>query len=238
MKNQIEKSFIMAERLKRLREENRYSHEKLSNALINQYGIKISPDSLMNYEVSVSHHTKAGKNQGMRVEYLRCLADFYNVSTDYLLGLSNVKTPSTDLQAVVAYTGLSEDNVATLNTHKVAAAFDPPLTYNNARSVQGDELFLDCANDLLDALYKHSDRLLSNYYLLRSLAANITQCDPEYCNEKRVQDLASHGYAPVPVRNAVQFLCLEFSSVIEWYLRSKYADADRNNDAASASEGE
>lgn len=85
----IEKSFIMAERLKQLREEKGLSHEKLSKALFDQYGVKISSDSLINYEVADAGHTKAYKNQGMRVEYLRCLADFYGVSADYILGQIN-----------------------------------------------------------------------------------------------------------------------------------------------------
>ena len=84
-----DKSFIMAKRLKQLREEKGLSHEKLSKSLSDQYGVKISSDSLINYEVTDLNHSKACKNQGMRVEYLRCLADFYGVSTDYILGQIN-----------------------------------------------------------------------------------------------------------------------------------------------------
>lgn len=115
MRNHSEKSFIMAERLKQLREKEGYSHEKLSNALNERYGIKISSDSLMNYEVSDPHHTKAGKNQGMRVEYLRCLADFYGVSSDYLLGVRETKTPDVNALNAMEFTGLSEDTVLLLN---------------------------------------------------------------------------------------------------------------------------
>lgn len=53
---------------------------------MDKYGINISVDSLKNYEVSKVPHAKAYKNEGMRVEYLRCLADFYGVSADYILG--------------------------------------------------------------------------------------------------------------------------------------------------------
>lgn len=86
MEHNLQKSFVMAERLKQLRESKGLSLEKLSKTLLEQYGIKISSDSLMNYEVADPYHTKAYKNQGMRVEYLRCLADFYGVSADYILG--------------------------------------------------------------------------------------------------------------------------------------------------------
>ena len=81
-------SLITAKRLKELREEKKLSHIALSKALKEQYGIDISRDSLMCYEVSDPHHTKAYKNEGMRIEYLRCFSEFYCVSSDYLLGLT------------------------------------------------------------------------------------------------------------------------------------------------------
>lgn len=84
-----ESSILMAQRLKELRKEKNISHVSLSNAIKEKYGIEISRDSLMSYEVSDPNHTKAYKNEGMRVEYLRCLADFYGVSADYLLGFTN-----------------------------------------------------------------------------------------------------------------------------------------------------
>ena len=50
----------------------------------------------------------------MRVEYLTALASFYNVSTDYILGLTDIRSPSIDTQAIIAQTGLTEENVKTL----------------------------------------------------------------------------------------------------------------------------
>ena len=84
-----EKSFVMAKRLKELREGKNLSHVKLAKALKEQYGIEVSRDSLMAYEVSDPNSTKAYRNEGMKVEYLRCLAEFYEVSVDYLLGYTN-----------------------------------------------------------------------------------------------------------------------------------------------------
>lgn len=89
----------MAKRLKDLREKEYISHEKLSKYLYKYYDIKISTDSLMNYEVTDENHSKAFKNLGMRAEYLRYLADYFGVSTDYILGRtedSNVNPPAAD----------------------------------------------------------------------------------------------------------------------------------------------
>lgn len=87
------KSLIMAQRLRELRNEKGLSYEALRNALMEKYEIDISIDSLKNYEVSKVPHAKAYKNEGMRVEYLRCLTDFYGVSSDYLLGRTNDPAP-------------------------------------------------------------------------------------------------------------------------------------------------
>lgn len=92
--NLHEQSLKMAARLKDLRNEAGLSHQKLSEEIEKQYGIKVSKDSLINYEVSDPHHTKAYKNMGMRMEYICCLADFFQVSTDYLMGLSDCKSLS------------------------------------------------------------------------------------------------------------------------------------------------
>lgn len=110
-----ELSKIMGRRLKEERENKKLSHVSLSKALRERYGIEISKDSLINYEVSVDHHTKSYKNNGMKVEYLRCLADFYGVSTDYLLGLSDTKAADERIKCSCRYTGLSEKTVKTLH---------------------------------------------------------------------------------------------------------------------------
>lgn len=111
-------SLIMAKRLKALRigqgREGKpdISHIGLSEKLNSEYGISISKDSLQNYEVSDAYHTKAFTNNGMNVEYLRCIADYYKVSADYLLGLSDIPSPDESIQGVCNYTGLSQKAVA------------------------------------------------------------------------------------------------------------------------------
>lgn len=42
------------------------------------------------------------------------LAKYYGVSADYLIGMSDVKNPNTDIQAIVAKTGLNEKAVRAL----------------------------------------------------------------------------------------------------------------------------
>lgn len=50
-----------------------------------------------------------------RVDKLIKIAEFYDVSVDYLLGLSNVKSTDTNIKSICDYTGLSE--IAIENLH-------------------------------------------------------------------------------------------------------------------------
>lgn len=102
-----ELSFTMAARLKQLREEAGLSHQKLSE----QLATTISRDSLINYEVISEHHSSSFKNLGMSVKNLYALAAFYGVSTDYILGLTDTRSPSADVQTACQTTGLNEQSI-------------------------------------------------------------------------------------------------------------------------------
>lgn len=110
-------SFIIGERLKALRTEKRLSHEALSKALQEKYDISISTDSLQNYEVIERNHSKSYKNTGMKIEYLRAFSDFYGVSSDYILGLTDYRTPDPSIKAASQLTGLSETSIDILASH-------------------------------------------------------------------------------------------------------------------------
>ena len=111
MNQNTDYSYILGARLRELR--GGLSFDKLSKALNEKYGITISADSLMNYEAG-PNHSKSKKNLGMRVEYLRCLADFYGVSSDYLLGMSDIKSSNVSVKEMVKSTGLSERTITAL----------------------------------------------------------------------------------------------------------------------------
>ncbi len=115
-----ERSFEIGKRLKMLREEKDLSHVALKQELENRYGVKISRNSLMNYEIREDFHSKSDKlsNLHMGADYLSCLADFYGVSTDYLLARSNIRSTDPDIQAAVRYTGLSEKTIISLRQAK------------------------------------------------------------------------------------------------------------------------
>ena len=106
-----EQSIKMGERLKALREKKGLSHDRLGKTLSEKYGIGFDKTTLMNYEVSCENHTMFGKNLGMGVDRLCVLADFYGVSTDYLLGITDIPTMDMSIRAICNYTGLTEASV-------------------------------------------------------------------------------------------------------------------------------
>lgn len=74
--------------------------------------------SLKGYEVDTEDKTKTGSNKGMRIEYLYCLSDFYGVSTDYLLGISESRSRNSEIRTIHNSTGLSDNALIKLMMDK------------------------------------------------------------------------------------------------------------------------
>ena len=101
---------VFGERLIEIRKEHGETQQELADS------IGITQQSLCRYE------------QGERtanIDFIRKVAEHYNVSADYLLGLSGAKSYDADLQTICRYTGLSEKAVNILrdNFNLSVAAF-------------------------------------------------------------------------------------------------------------------
>ena len=79
---------LTKERLEDLRKEKKLSFEQLSKQLAER-GVNISHTNLKNYEINDPVHPLYGRTRSMSIEYRVAFADFYDVSVEYLLGLSN-----------------------------------------------------------------------------------------------------------------------------------------------------
>lgn len=95
-----------ADRLTKLRENTGKKRQEVADEL------KISRASLEYYE--------KGKRKP-DIEVLVKIAEYYKVSTDYLLGLSIAPTTNKDIQFICDYTGLSEEVVKELSEMKLCA---------------------------------------------------------------------------------------------------------------------
>lgn len=225
------KSLIMAQRLKELRNEKGLSHESLRKALMEKYEIDISVDSLKNYEVSKVPHVKAYKNDGMRVEYLRCLADFYNVSADYILGISEIKSADRGIQTIIKNTGLSEESATVLhslymanNENSDSSMIKSVLPIPANFSSEGDYRYVamlgqSFINDLIGSLTE-DEMILRRYGALMTALILKTQQDTH--GEKPAatteNPFFSDGHIAVPVDDYICFLTREVSEEIYKYL--------------------
>ena len=106
---------IFPTRLRKLMEDQSITQKKLADA------IEMRPQTVSLYTTGQS---------APDVNTLRKMAEFFHVSSDYLIGLTDVQKPDTTIQAICEYTGLSERAVSALRslrnecqTHKT-----PPLS--------------------------------------------------------------------------------------------------------------
>lgn len=236
-------SFITAQRLKELRTQKGLSYESLRKALMEEYGIDISVDSLKNYEVTKDGHVRAYKNEGMRLSYLRCFADFYGVSSDYILGISDVKSQSMAVKMIVDSTGLSEENVMALCLTQALSSLylaqekqdremqavesevkqrlhldKYPLTGLSLAAICFN--FKSLINDTIKAATT-DEGILFDYGNLRSTAPTIDNFDGSFDPDFQKQ-LAERGLTSLPAPLYVRFMSDELAKKIDRYFIGKY----------------
>jgi len=101
----------LAERLGDLRKEKKLTYEKLSKNIEEKEKVYISHTSLNNYE-------DTSKNKVPSLTYAIALADYYNVSIDYLIGRTNSRKKDVTHKAVSAKFGLSDKAMNRLENMK------------------------------------------------------------------------------------------------------------------------
>ena len=124
---------IFNKRLKELR--GKKSKEEIANA------IGITPQSLGRYE---------GGHRKPDIEILKKMAEYFKVSADYLLGISETKIVNENVAATQITTGLSEENVLTL--HEFAKERKRNLNKCEYTSI-------DSINTILEAFFKNPNAL-------------------------------------------------------------------------------
>ena len=90
----IDVTNVFSERLKELR------GERTLQEVANEIGIT---------RVALGYYEKGERKPDIEILYR--IADFYKVSSDYLIGISNVKTQDTEIKGIALKTGLSEKSI-------------------------------------------------------------------------------------------------------------------------------
>lgn len=130
-----------------------------------------------------------------QLEKLVKIAQYYNVSTDYLLGLSDVATTDPKIKEICEYTGLSEEAVIQLHKktedEKKYPFFDSFLEYINIFITDGLLAIyknLDCyINSVRSCGYlekKYSEDVLTEKFVLSVNTTNNKVSKPQYSNEE------------------------------------------------------
>lgn len=158
-----------SQRLRDLRTNHKTSFETLASA------IGVSKQVLKNYELACRYRdcpqnlqpSKIDAIAGMSISNLYKLAKYFDVSADYLLGISSNPTTDKDKDAVCEYTGLSQDSIDV-----ICDITGDGFTYNNSdNNFDTLALFHDCPTDMmketLDSLIKSPDFVRLLVYLAK-----------------------------------------------------------------------
>lgn len=157
---------------------------------------------------TISYFCKGSRSP--QLEQLPKIAEALNTSTDYLLGMTQVKSPSIDTQAIVSQTGLSEKNVELLEYFQSI-----PM-----------ETHISMANDFLSFVL---DSKLSMDYLFMETTLNVSPVDrtPLDSDEFVEQAIISgeqrrRGYVQLTGEDAFLFYCSKIADRFEQLLIEKY----------------
>ena len=130
--------------------ENRF---KLARTLYNKNGKQsvktVSDETGITRSLIDDLETSVGKPRGVGYMFVAQLAKHYGVSSDYLLGLSDVPTTDMELRAVCEYTGLSQ--AAALSLHEL---FAEKINDCYAAGFTDSDY---CPKDLLSELIEYGD---------------------------------------------------------------------------------
>ena len=105
-------------RIRSLRVDRKESHAKLGET------VGVSEQTLKNYDQAAIYNgvstgqDRVTKIAGMSINTLCSLADHFGVSTDYLLGRTDIPTCDVDIQTACKTTGLSEKAVEAIAKHR------------------------------------------------------------------------------------------------------------------------
>lgn len=139
---------IFGKRLFEIRESRGESQQELADS------IGITRQSLSRYELG---------ERTANIDLLKKVAKHYNISADYLLGLTDNATVDTNLQAVCDYTGLSEN---------AARTFREVILEDSDHKIYGNFKRKDIVSELLESLnfYELIDDLMD----IREISDDLT----------------------------------------------------------------
>ena len=123
------------------------------------------------------------------IEVLLKLANYYHVSCDYLLGLTDIKSPDINTRAISEKLGLTPKSIETLSTFQHNATRDPIPGNINDTTPAYSKLDLETINRLLSPFCNIIDNITNYIYLNFDSFYN----DENYRDEKLYHHISELG---------------------------------------------
>lgn len=175
---------------------------------------KITPGELAGH-LGVTRQTVSNYCLGQTTPSFQLLceiADFFDVSTDFLLGRTDVQSPSAEIQAISASTGLTEHTIETLQ-----------LLFTRGERTILQDLF----NEILEIAF--DAEVIGAYCGMRSSLSIQNDQDVIVDPIERVknqtilsEDAKSHGFAILSGEEAFRFYCSQIADHIRHALHDRY----------------
>lgn len=115
------------------------------------------------------HYTE---DRTVTTDYLVKYAQYFHVSTDYLLGLSDVATTDKDIQFICDYTGLNQNTIESLHMKMIQSSLKSDIDFINYFITYGSTInfsvhcYIEAANEFMACLQSAPDeteKLLSHW---------------------------------------------------------------------------
>ena len=211
--------YEVSKRIRQLRESQNLTQLQLAEKL------NVSEQLIKNYEKAyLSNGQSTGRASdkttaiaGMKIETLHKISQVFNVSTDYILGLSSIKSSESTIIDMVKSTGLTEQNILSLNAWNnltnLYTQKDSTCTCQFVATLmeelgQIDDLVLlekvhrTMINSIISALCNNAKELCAYYENILHATALAQQHSEELSQSLLVQDnqdifceIANRGYA-------------------------------------------
>lgn len=190
---------LTKERLEDLRKEKKLSFEQLSKQLAER-GVNISHTNLKNYEINDPAHPLYGRTRSMSIEYLVAFADFYGVSVEYLLGLSNSRKQ--EYHNISEQLGLCDGAIkALIQCKENSGSQEEPKMYAQQDTVILNDFLTSVEFEIIMEKIKQS---LFSYYLYE-LDRNVFALERREQAAEKLEEarLLMNKYGYFPVENDV-----------------------------------
>lgn len=119
-------------------------------------------------------------------EKLVKIARFYGCSLDYLIGLSDVKSPDADIQAICQYTGLSAEAVELLHFLNETTDKENKRTLSFLNTVLSDPRFTPGEDKSIETVFSQLDQYIHSQGIKRRIYGDSKL--PETVEEFRISE--------------------------------------------------